>query len=247
MKPDPTNLLKRLGISNPIIGFYDTPEKGLFEPFTNAGPCIFSCYQDWMQGKSTCLSEQGARAIECPGAGYWNCNMASVPKDHVARFLAVEEGLKASQDLMCQWLENQLPYKREHDYIVIGPLRLEQYEYLKTITFYVNPDQLSLLITGAEYHNASAFHHPVTAAFGTGCGQLAAIFNNFNTPKAAIGGTDIAMRPYLPGNTLAFTITKPMFEKLCLLGKKSFLHKSFQNNIKQARFQSGNVTQAQEM
>jgi len=28
MKPDPTNLLKSLGISNPIIGFYDTPEKG---------------------------------------------------------------------------------------------------------------------------------------------------------------------------------------------------------------------------
>jgi len=55
MKPDPTNLLKSLGISNSIIGFYDTPEKGLFEPFTTAEQCIFSCYQDWMQGKSLCL------------------------------------------------------------------------------------------------------------------------------------------------------------------------------------------------
>ena len=74
---------------------------------------------------------------------------------------------------------------------------MEQYEYLKTITFYVNPDQLSLLITGAEYHNASASHHPVTAVYGSGCGQLAAVFDDFDTPKATIGGTDIAMRPYL--------------------------------------------------
>jgi len=247
MKPDPTNLLKSLGISNPIIGFYDTPEKGLFEPFTTAEQCIFSCYQDWMQGKSLCLSEQDVGAIECPGAGYWNCNVASVPREHVAHFLAVEEGLKASHELMCQWLENQPPYKKKHDYIVIGPLRMEQYEYLKTITFYVDPDQLSMLITGAEYHNASISHQPVTASFGTGCGQLAAIFNDFKTPKAAIGGTDIAMRPYLTCNTLAYTVTKPMFEKLCLLGNKSFLHKSFWNNVKQARFQSGKVTQPQEV
>ncbi len=247
MKPDPTNLLNILEISDPIIGFYDTPEKSLFEPFIVAKQCVFSCYQGWMKGKSTCLSQQDVRAIECPGAGYWNCNVASVPSEDVAHFLAVEEGLKASHGLMCQWLENQAPYKKEHDYIVIGPLRMEQYEYLKTITFYVNPDQLSLLITGAEYHNASALYHPVIAAFGTGCGQLAAIFNSFNTPKAAIGGTDIAMRPYLPCSTLAFTVTKPMFEKLCLLDEKSFLHKSFWNNVKQVRLQSGKVTPLQEI
>lgn len=247
MNPDPTNLFKSLGISNPIIGFYDTPEKELFEPFTVAEQCIFSCYQDWMQGKSTCLSKQDVGAIECPGAGYWNCNIASVQSEHVAHFLAVEEGLKASHDLMCQWLVNHPPYKKEHAYIVIGPLRMEQYEYLKTITFYVNPDQLSMLITGAEYHNASASHYLVTTAFGTGCGQLAAIFDSFTTPQAAIGGTDIAMRPYLPGNTLAFTVTKPMFEMLCRLGNNSFLNKSFWNNVKQARFQAGKSTQPQEV
>ena len=247
MKPDPTNLLNILEISNPAIGFYDTPDKSLFEPFVTAKQCVFSCYPEWMKGKSTCLSEKNVSLIKCPGAGYWNCNVASVPSEHVAHFLAVEEGLKASHDLMCQWLGNQPPYKKEHDYIVIGPLRMAQYEYLKTITFYVNPDQLSLLITGAEYHNASTSCHPVTAAFGTGCGQLAAIFNDFNTPKAVIGGTDIAMRPYLPGNTLAFTITKPMFETLCRLDEKSFLYKSFWSNVKQARQGSVEITQPQEL
>lgn len=235
MKPDPTNLLSILEISNPLIGFYDTPEKNLFEPFIDARPCIFACYQGWMQGESTCLSEQNVKTIKCAGAGYWNCNVATMPSEHVANYLAVEEGLKVSSNLMCQWLANHSPYKREHAYIVIGPLRMEQYEYLKTITFYVNPDQISLLITGAEYRNASASFHPVTAVYGTGCGQLAAVFDDFDTPKAMIGGTDIAMRPYLPCDTLAFTVTKPMFEQLCRLDEKSFLYKSFWNNVKQAR------------
>jgi hypothetical protein len=136
---------------------------------------------------------------------------------------------------MCQWLANQPPYKRAREYVVIGPLRKEQYEYLKTITFYVNPDQLSLLITGAEYCNASNVHHPVTAVYGSGCGQLAAVFADLSMPAATIGGTDIAMRPYLPRDTLAFTVTKPMFEQLCRLDESSFLYKSFWSNVKQSR------------
>jgi hypothetical protein len=240
MQPNPAELLNALEISNPLIGFYDTPEKGSFEPFIAANQCIFSCYEGWMLGESTCLSKDNVAAIGCPGAGYWNCNLATTPSEHVAHFLAVEEGLKASQDLMCQWLANRPPYKKENTYVVIGPLRMAQYKYLKTITFFVNPDQLSLLITGAEYFNAATSYHPVTVVYGTGCQQLAAVFDDLNTPKATIGGTDIAMRPYLPGDTLAFTVTKPMFEQLCRLGEKSFLHKSFWNKVKQARVQPGN-------
>lgn len=237
MQPNPTNLLSTLEISNPLTGFYDTPDQHIFKPFTAVGPCIFSSYQDWMKGKSIILSEQNSKGIECPGAGYWNCNVASVPREHVAHFLAVEEGLKASQDLMCQWLANHPPYRKKHKSIVIGPLRMEQYEYLKTITFWVNPDQLSMLITGAEYQNASISPHPVTAAYSTGCQQLAAIFDDYNSHKAVIGGTDIAMRQYLPKNTLTFTVTKPMFEQLCRLDEKSFLYQSFWSCVKQARQQ----------
>ncbi|NNG01606.1 MAG: hypothetical protein HKM93_19615 [Desulfobacteraceae bacterium] len=242
MRPDPANLLKITKITNPLMGFYDTPDKKPFEPFSEIKHCLFSCYKGWIRGESTWLSEQTVGSIGCPGAGYWNCNVTAVPSEDVAHYLAVQEGLKASPNLMCQWLANQPPYKKEHDYIVIGPLRMENYEYLKTITFYVNPDQISLLITGAEYHNGKASHHPVTAVYGSGCGQLAAVFDDFDTPKAMIGGTDIAMRPYLPRDILAFTVTKAMFEQLCRLDEKSFLHKSFWNNLKQARVQPGNVS-----
>ncbi|THB81428.1 MAG: hypothetical protein D3926_02130 [Desulfobacteraceae bacterium] len=65
--------------------------------------------------------------------------------------------------------------------------------------------------------------------------MLAAIFEDFDEPKAVIWGTDIAMRSYLPGGVLAFTVTKPMFEQLCQLDETSFLYKSFWNTVKQAR------------
>ncbi|MCP4671883.1 MAG: DUF169 domain-containing protein, partial [Desulfobacula sp.] len=160
----------------------------------------------------------------------------------------VEEGLKKTPELMSQWLGNQPPYKKEHEYIVLGPYQKHQYKYLKTITFFVNPDQLSLLITGAEYCNSSTTCHPVKPPYyGSGCGLLAAIFEDFNEPKAVIGGTDIAMRSYLPGDILAFTVTKPMFEQLCQLDETSFLYKSFWNNIKQARVEKDNFLKPQEV
>lgn len=235
MQPNPSNLLDIAQISTPLVGFYDTPDKSGFEPFEEVEFCIFSCYQAWMKGKNTCLSTETVGTIGCPGAGYWNCNVATMQKERVAYYLAEEEGLKESQDLMCQWLINQQPYEREQEYIIIGPLRDDQYDYLRTITFFVNPDQLSLLITGAEYGNASPDHHPVQAVFGSGCGQLAAVFKDFDVPKAMIGGTDLAMRSYLPRDILAFTVTKPMFEQLCRLDKNSFLYKSYWKKIMSVR------------
>lgn len=195
----------------------------------------FSCYKNWLKGESICLSEENVGSIACPGAGYWSCGVESMPREEVAKYLGEIEGLKSTSDLMNQWLENQPVYKKEHPYVVIGPLREDQYEYLKTITFYVNPDQLSLLMTGAEYHNASVDSHPVIATYGSGCRQLSVIFEELDVPKAIIGATDIAMRQYLPPDTRALTVTKSMFQQLCQLDKNSFLYKNFWKRLREAR------------
>ena len=54
------------------------------------------------------------------------------------------------------------------------------------------------------------------APFGSGCMQLVGVFKDLGAPQAAIGATDIAMRQYLPPDMLAFTVTKPMFERLAV-------------------------------
>jgi hypothetical protein len=61
------------------------------------------------------------------------------------------------------------------------------------------------------------------------------LFENLQVPRAVLGATDIAMRQYLPPDILAFTVTRPLFESLCQLDEKSFLHKPFWENLKRAR------------
>ena len=156
-------------------------------------------------------------------------------REDFIEFLVDEEGLKASHELMNKWLDHSKPYKPVNPNILIGPLKAEQYEHLKTITFYVNPDQLSVLMLGAQYNNAPGDLPVVIAPFGSGCMELLPLFENLNVPQAIIGATDIAMRQYLPQEILAFTVTKTMFQQLCKLDENSFLYKPFWRDLRKKR------------
>ncbi len=229
-------LLEITGISYPPIGVYDLPDPSAFAPFSKPDHCIFSDFTAWMDGsKSTMISKENAASYGCPGTGYWLCGIESMPREAVAGYLAGQEGLKSSPDTMCHWLEAHPPYPMKNKAIVISRLRDDYYEFLKTVTFFISPDQLGLLLTGAEYENASSDQKMVSAPYGSGCGQLLALFNNLDRPRAMIGATDIAMRKYLPWDILAFTVTKPMFEQLCNLDDNSFLNKTFWKELKDAR------------
>jgi hypothetical protein len=109
------------------------------------------------------------------------------------------------------------------------------YNFLKTITFFVIPDQLSLLMLGAQYNRRPTDPAPVIVPFGSGCGQLVALFNDLNIPQAVIGTTDIAMRQYLPPDILGFTVARPLFEELCALDESSFLYKPFWERLQKSR------------
>jgi len=234
MKPNIANLLEIADIKTPLFGLYDVPDSKPFEPFSRPKRCIFSFYENWKKGESICISVNDS---SCRGGGYWIGGVKFTTRENFAKDLNEREGFKSSNKLMKQWLDNQKPYKIEHGYVVIGPLRDEQYDFLKTISFFVNPDQLSLLLLGTEYQNASININPTITAFGSGCGQLAALFGNFDPdiPRAIIGATDIAMRGHLPPDILTLTVNKPMFRQLCELDENSFLYKSFWKRLRKAR------------
>jgi hypothetical protein len=115
-------------------------------------------------------------------------------------------------------------------------LRADQYDYLRSVTFYVNADQLAVLVTGSSYYRRPE-EPPVLAPFSSGCGQLASVFADLEAPQAVIGATDQAMRKHLAPGLLAFTVTKPMFELLCRWADDpaSSLHNSFLNEVIAAR------------
>ena len=236
MAPDPSEFLKRIGLEIPLIGFYDAPEAGVFEPLVKPPEgkykCVFDFYQNWLKGETLHLTKDN---FGCGGCGSWIFGIKTRTREEYLKFLVDGEGLKASYELMNEWLDHRAPYRQEHEHIMIGPLREGQYEYLKSVTFYVNPDQLGLLVLGANYHSAPGDPTPVTAPFGSGCMELLPLFDDLEAAQAMIGATDIAMRQFLPADILAFTVTKVMYERLCGLDEKSFLYKPFWKNLQKAR------------
>jgi len=236
MLPDAQTLTTRIDLTTPLIALYDAPDPKAFEPLVTprAGrqACVFAFYEDWLAGRTVLLTADNPG---CGGAGYWLFGRAGRSRAEFVKFLVDAEGLKASHDLMNPWLDHHSPYVPAHQQLLLGPLRADVYEFVKTITFYVNPDQLSMLVLGANYHHAPGDPPAVVAPFGSGCMEVLPLFEDLEAPQAIIGATDLAMRSALPPDILAFTVTKSMFVRLCALDEKSFLHKPFLKNLQRAR------------
>lgn len=236
MMPDQKTLITQLGLTNPLVGMYDSPDTSGFEPIVTfkAGKhtCVYCFYEDFLKGETLQITKDN---FGCGGAGSCLCDVQTRSREDYVKFLFEGEGLKASRAIMESWFDKRKPYRMENPYVLMGPLRPEKYEFLKTVTFFVNPDQLSMLIIGANYRSVPGDPHAVIAPFGSGCMELLPLFEDLRRPQAIIGATDIAMRQYLPPDILAFTVTVPMFEQLCSLDEKSFLFKPFLKNLRKAR------------
>jgi len=236
MEHDASRLIERLGIKIPIIGFYDAPDTLGFEPVVAPEPkrhvCVFAFYRQWLDGKTLLITKDN---FGCGGAGTALCSVATRSRDEYITFLADTEGLKANHEIMGKWIDNRRTYKPEHPHILIGPLHDGKEQFLKTVTFFVNPDQLSALIIGAYYLNAPGDPPAVIAPFGSGCMEMITPFEDLAIPQAIIGATDIAMRQWLPPDIMALSVTVPMFQQLCSLDEKSFLYKPFLENLQKSR------------
>ena len=236
MHPDPTFLIENAGVTIPLIGFYDTPDPSAFEPTVRPvegrWACLYMFYKSWLNSKTLHLTKENHG---CGGAGTYLFGVKTRSRQEYIDFLYGEEGLKAPGELMGQWIDHAPAYKPAHPNILVGPLKDDQFAYLKTVTFFINPDQLSLFIVGAYYRQWLSSPPLVTAPFAAGCGLLAPLFDDLESPKAIIGATDIAMRQFLPPDIMAFTVTKPMYQQLCALDETSFLDKPFWQDLKKAR------------
>lgn len=236
MQPDPATLLEKLGISRPPIGLYDAPDAGPFAPLARidavGNACLFAFFDRWMNGDTLQLTADG---YGCRGAGACLFGVATRSPEQMVSFLVDQEGLKRSREVMRQWIDHRRLYRPAFGTLFIGPLRPSQYEFLKSVSFYVDLDQLSALILAANYDASPDDPTPVIAPFGSGCSQLLSLFADENIPQAIVGATDIAMRQHMPPEVAAFTVTRPMFERLCRIDSRSFLNKPFLKRLRDAR------------
>jgi Uncharacterised ArCR, COG2043 len=238
VQPDPTGLIDRLDLQLPLIGLYDAPAAEPFAPLVEPaqgaahGPCVFDFFRRWQAGETLHLT---CDRFGCGGAGRSFFGVPARERDAFIDFLWKDEGLRASRELMAGWVDNAPTYQPRHEHVLIGPLHPGQAQNLRTVTFWVNPDQLSLLQHGAYNHHTWGDPDPVTVPFGSGCSELVVTFRDLGAPQAAIGGTDIAMRGQLPPDVLGLTVTVPMFALLCDLGDSSFFGKGFLRRLRAAR------------
>jgi Uncharacterised ArCR, COG2043 len=234
MQPDPSVILRTLSIKEPLIGFYDAPDPAPFAPLVVPGSrqCVFASVKSWRRGKTLHLTRE---KHGCGGGHLFGEDGES--REELIDFLCDEEGLRATRELMEQWLDSAKSYEPIHEHLLFGPLRPDQYEYLRTATFYVNADQLAVLCMGAAYYSRPDDIPPVLAPFGSGCMQLTTLFDDLEAPQAVIGSTDHSLRKYLEPWELAFTVTKPMFELLCRWADdpRSSLHSGFTESLLRAR------------
>lgn len=237
MLPNTERLIEKLEIKLPLIGFYDAPTPEAFEPLTKPDPenpmCLFKCYENWLDGKTLCLHGEN---FGCGGCGHWLFGKETFDEEDFITLMVDKEGLKESKALLRLWFDHTKRYKPKYPYLFIGPLRKDMSEYLKSITFLVNPDQLSALLIGTHYYYAPDDPiPPVAVAFGTGCMQLLPLFKDIDYPQAMIGATDMGMRQFLPPDILTFTTTFPLFQQLSLLDEHSFLYKPCLEKLKGTR------------
>lgn len=237
-------LIQALRLETPIIAIYDTPPSSEFEPMVKAKgrACCFAFYPRWLKGETLVVERNGGSFQNpkkgCPGMhnafglgkGYppWMANFLTDGKG-----APMGEGLKATPELAREYLDRAKSPRLSDDHILIGPLQLTQWDKVKSVTFFVDPDRFSALMTLASYW--SSHQEEIAAPFSSGCGLMWRELINFNQDRAIIGCTDIAMRKYLPPEILCLTVSPYRFQKMVNFPDEAFLNKGWWNDLMKSR------------
>jgi hypothetical protein len=139
LQPDVHTLAASLDLHTPVIGLYDAPDPEAFAPLVRppAGPsrgrgaCLFNYYRRWEKGETLHLT---ADRFGCGGCGRSLFGVQVREREDFIDFLWKDEGLRASRELMAEWVDKAPTYRPEHANVLVGPLKPELAAYLKTVT-----------------------------------------------------------------------------------------------------------------
>jgi len=239
-------LRESLRMSTPIIGLYDTDPSPDFEPSVQAKgrACCFAYYPRWLKGETLVIKRaEGDDFMNpqhgCPGLqkhfGFdrnyppWMANFLTDGKNGAP----MGEGLKAPPALAQEFLDRIVFTEPAGDHVLMGPLKLDHWDKVKSVTFFVDPDRLAGLMTLAAFWSSDP--DEIAAPFSSGCGLMWEVFNNFEKDRAVIGATDLAMRRYLPPEIISLTVSPERFERMVDFPDDAFLKRSWWNELMDSR------------
>jgi len=238
---------KKLRLETPLIAIYDAVPNDDFHPLVRARGhmCCFAFYKRWLNGETVAIvkaPEEGDEFSEpthgCPGAQR-ALGLAKEYPPYMAHFLTdgvgapMGEGLMATPELAQEFLDRAVAPEVSSGSVLIGPLRLEQWDKVKSVTFLVDADRLSAVMRLAGFWSSDP--DLVAAPFSSGCGLLWRDVENQDRDRPVIGCTDIAMRKYLPPEILCLSVTPERFEEMMTVPEGSFLDKTWWNDLMDSR------------
>ena len=241
-------LIEKLRLKTPIIAIYDSEPSDEFAPMVESSgrTCCFAYYKRWLNGETLVIG-RGEGGFGDPDKGCFGAQNAFGLGEGYPPFMAhfltdgkgapMGEGLKASPELAQDFLDRAVPPKLASGSVLIGPLRLSMWERVRSVTFLVDPDRLSALMTLAGYWTSDP--EVVFAPFSSGCGLMLREVESVGGKRAVIGCTDIAMRKYLPPEMMCLTVSPGMFERMVDFPDDAFLNRSWWNELMDHRERSG--------
>jgi hypothetical protein len=229
-------LMKKLRLTTPLLAVYDSAPSEAFAPYFDpeGDDCCFSYYDRWLAGETLVLKKGGGG---CKGA-HRALGIERNSPPFMAHFLTdgvgapKGEGLRATPEIAQAYLDRGQPPVPESGGILVGPLRLDEWDRVRSVTFLVDPDRLAALTTLAGYWSAE---NVVAAPFGSACSFFWKAFNEIEGAQAIIGGTDVAMRQYLPTAIMTLTVAPAHFAKMLTVGDDSFLDREWWHDLMDVR------------
>ena len=152
------------------------------------------------------------------------------------------ERYKKSPELVQEYLKNSPSFEAPQRFLVFKRLdKFQENEHPLAVIFFATHDVLSGLFTLANYDRADL--HGVIAPMGSGCASIISYpYHEAKsaTPRCILGMFDVSARPYVPKNSLTFSIPFKRFEEMVLNMDESFLITGSWNQVK-TRIGSGRI------
>lgn len=170
--------------------------------------CVVAMLNAASKGKTAAFSKSN---VMCKG-GLSGLGLKPFETGFIEYFLSVGtkeksgEHYKKTPQLALDYISN-LPKYSSDDYVIFKPLNTLNNELPQSVVFLVNADQLSGLVTLANYDKSNQDN--VKILFGSGCAQAVLngiVANSQGNDSCFIGLTDPSARKCIDKNIMSFTI-----------------------------------------
>jgi len=229
---------KYFGNAELPITFYYTGKEGNAEMASSKSlsRCIIGALKEVRNGNPLCFDVD---SIGCPGGKrYLGFTEGIMPNFEYFLSYGIPGELEGeryckSPELVNEIMKQMPDFKAPARLIIFKRWdKLDDKDEPEIVTFFAEPDVLSGLFTLFRFDESD--RNTVSAPFGSGCStivQYPYLETTSSHPKAVIGMLDPSARPYVPQNTVTFSIPMKKFVNMIDNVEESFLITNTWRNI----------------